>query len=405
MMKDLTRFPFVFFPDKLYQRSQELQALYGDAESPFLEPPLNLLSSLLKRIRKTPYSRMDSLSQQLSTEELDLITKPYPFINLNEPVLVRKITHILLKRYTPDVGRQVWNYYQHDIEHKQVFSLVRYAFQVQEPELRFDEYEPKSWNTLSQAMSQIDPIQHLAQRLVDSKQAIRKTLQSWKIQPKSLLEQTLLYTMMHLGLSNDRWIKRYKERQLIQQMKSLSLDQLKSLIQVYVQSRNAHTFYAEHLMDFFLNQLGDPQKKERNWRFLDVQALGEIKRYYMKTQIKNFFAKDHGSNRFQFWEKYLDQVTIYELHRNPSVLFLSFPNFVVVEFADKGNAAYIYHPDGFEQIVRPRYKKAPKSKKEYFLKELTTHSEEGIPIFINRISHKGSWKKRMSEFVEGCLER
>lgn len=187
-------------------------------------------------------------------------------------------------------------------------------------------------------------------------------------------------------------------------MKLLSQDQLKSLIQVYIQSRRADTFYAEKLMDFFRSQLGDPQRKKKNWKFLSVQALEEIKQYYMKSQIKKFFSKDHNSYRFQFWEKYLDKVSIYELHKKPAVLFLTFPEFVVVEFAEMGNAAYIYHPQGFERIIRPRYKKAPKSKKESYLKELTEYSDEGIPVFINRISHKGSWKKRTSEVIEQYLE-
>lgn len=404
MRTDLNRFPFVFSPQKLNKRSQELQELWGDSESHHLNSESDPLSSLLERIRKTPYSRLDHLSEQLSTGELDLIIEPYPFANRNEPVLVRKISHILTKRYTPEVGRQVWKYYQHDLAHKEVFALVRYAFQVQEPELRFDDYEQKNWNILSQAMNQIDPIHPLAKRLVELRKSVHKTLRAWKIQPESLLEKTLLYTMIHLGLANDSWIKRNKERTLIQQMKRLTQDQLTSLVQVYVQSRKADTFYAEELMNFFRNQLGDPQQKEKNWSFLDGQVLEEVKRYYMKSQIKKFFAKDHNSHRFQFWEKYLDKVIIYELHKKPPVLFLFFPNFVVVEFAGTGNAAYVYDPKGFEKVIRPRYKKAPESKKAFYLKELTTHSEEGIPIFINRLSHKGSWKKRTSEIIEGYLE-
>lgn len=404
MKNELTRFPFIFFPDKLSNQCQELQTLFGEVEYQLHDPQSDHLSFLLERIRKTPNSQLDHLSQQFNQMELDLITRPIPFENRNESMLVQKITHILTKRYTPEIGQQVWKYYQNNPEHKEVLPLLRYAFQIQDLELRFDDYEKKSWKILSQAMNQNDPIHDLANRLVQAKQPL-KILSAWRVQPESLLEQTLLYTMIQIGLANDSWIKHNnREKWLIQQIKLLSMNQLKSLIQVYVQSRKADTFYAKELMNFFRNQLGDPQRKKENWKFLGVQALEEVRQYYMKSQIKKFFAKDHNSHRFQFWEKYLDKVTIYELHKKPSVLFLYFSEFVVVEFAGKGNAAYIYHPQGFDQIVLPRYKKAPQTKKAFCLKELTAYSAEGIPVYINRISHKGSWKKRMSEIIEGYLE-
>lgn len=97
-----------------------------------------------------------------------------------------------------------------------------------------------------------------------------------------------------------------------------------------------------------------------------------------------------------------------ELVQDPMIAFIHFDNFVVVEYGQMG-AAYFYHREGFEKIIRPistsptfRNSRS-RSNKESMLK-VPESSRAGVQLFIEKLGHHGrSWDDKFDSYMRQYL--
>lgn len=399
--------PFAFFPRQLTRERKYIEKKYANYEEYLLkEQSLQRLPQLLKKIRALPMqgSAIEAFAKTLSRFEVRLLTVEYPYTQ-EEADTVQKIHHILKARYTRDVGRIAWKVYQNLIDNKLLVSLLQHAFELENED--FLGLNSTSRDELNEAFQYKEPVSIMGSYLTHSAKKAEKTLNSWKVEPNSLLEETLLYSMLLKGFTHNQIIDRESQKGIIAILRTFTLAQFQECIKVYVESRNDRTFH--HLIvEFAVEKLGDPRENAKPWLFLSEESILDVKRYLNRLQLKKFFARDHNNERFHYWERYMKKMEDPIFLEKPNILIMYFDRFVVVEFADTGNAAYFYYRDGFDELILPRitsrnYRMMNTARKYSMFKD-TRSKANGYPLFINKLSHNVSWKIKFERYMHYYLQ-
>lgn len=183
-----------------------------------------------------------------------------------------------------------------------------------------------------------------------------------------------------------------------------------------------HKSFATNLLNLILNdqRLGDPRvsKMASNWRNMDKEAKENIISWHSKDMIKFFFnalvpPNDENRRRADFWLKYAEKIGrikdfqvavsdadqyIIRKHQgdnidysrveggNSSAFLMVFQGFgmeeyVIIEFSETGNAAYIHKRKNFE--VEGISLRSKWFNLNTFLKRKNN---------VNRIIHNGEWE-------------
>ncbi len=115
----------------------------------------------------------------------------------------------------------------------------------------------------------------------------------------------------------------------------------------------------------------------RAWETWDLtdevrRFLGTLVRF---LRLQEFFWSDN--ERFAFWSRYLDVATDVQVDSSRDAVFLDFGAFGVIEFADVGNAGYVYPADYFQELKA----------KMHWVGSLKNRSRA-----IDRIIHSANWQ-------------
>lgn len=160
------------------------------------------------------------------------------------------------------------------------------------------------------------------------------------------------------------------------------------------------------------NKLGDPFLHERNWLHFNDEERSLVKKLVKKFHLNYFFDvlfenRKDPHNRKKFWDRYVgmaDQVKVFVSQRdlrlhpdlldivrdrgyfivsaNDSCFAMYFKGYVVVEFAEINNAAYIYLLRNFEKLLS----KQQKGNREY-------GDIKDRLLAMERINHTEGWEE------------
>jgi hypothetical protein len=87
------------------------------------------------------------------------------------------------------------------------------------------------------------------------------------------------------------------------------------------------------------------------------EAYAFYRNWLKSLELDTFFDAFPDNDRFAFWESYLPRITAVRGDREYGRLFLDFGNFGVVEFAEVGNAAYVYPPEHFQYYLERNFRR------------------------------------------------
>lgn len=149
--------------------------------------------------------------------------------------------------------------------------------------------------------------------------------------------------------------------------------------------------FDENIMNYIYFSYGRPDDVDLIYTYIWSEILDKAKEKYniwfAQRELNEFFQ---GDERYTFWFEYVKALKAKILAINERQLFLDFGNFVVIEFKDWGNAAYIYD----KNIFRNNFLR--------YLKGEDTYSNaifKNRVIMIDRITHGDFWQVRASKLI------
>lgn len=198
------------------------------------------------------------------------------------------------------------------------------------------------------------------------------------------------------------------EASLIARAESLGESAVDGFIVNYLRRLRPGRHWSPKVVDWAIQSRGRPKADSivgvwRRAEEADPGVMVELLSWLALRTLESFFrsvADPHG--RFEFWKKNFGHILL-EAYRlcGGAAAALVFPGVVVVEFGEKGNAAYVY-PDSELSWVRRSIASEPADVKDRFRLIRTRVGEF-------RIIHKERWqpsaRERMKEAIESQRAR
>ncbi|HPC33224.1 MAG TPA: hypothetical protein PLG94_10610 [Smithellaceae bacterium] len=159
----------------------------------------------------------------------------------------------------------------------------------------------------------------------------------------------------------------------------------------------------EPILNFIATRYGRPansnQIEDAFWRGVDDDVKDEFLKWYITKQIIDFFEGE----RADFWRHFVKTRSVRDVLKilDGKGFMLDFGSFGVIEFKDKGNAAYVYPRDVFRffQSIAVKY-----TIPTYFKNRNTTVKTSFDPYWDGRIIHSGAWQPGARQRIEGIIK-
>lgn len=394
-MSNLRIFPtFHFRPMKLKSTVEQLRVKYQH-EGQVSEMLTSIkLPSLLKRIRRlnNSYEELVDFSRHLSRIDLNILATEFPY-NKEDQETIKKIIFILKERYERVIGRRFWHHYQYDFLDDTILDMVQFSFEKENANfLGLSSTMREDYNQIFATSEPTRVINQMTLTLGNEKKYIKDSLSEWKIEEDSLLAQELTLRIIEQFIDKKWFVKTQGTSFLMEKLEHLDEKRYKVIMNNYLTSFTYETF-DENLLTQLINRLGDPRKNENKWINISENAVQKVKMYLMNLELFDFFDAD--SERFNYWKKYLRYIDNVDLLDKPPVAAMYFGEFVAVEFANKGNAAYFYKQSEFKKQLAH---KLIANMSESQLKDPSAN------FFIHKIDHRGRWQARVDEYMINYLK-
>ncbi|WP_261303990.1 hypothetical protein [Paenibacillus andongensis] len=406
-MENKPYYHYTFAPQKLKEQRTQVEKTFRDVDQAIAKQVSHSkLPRLLEQIRKVPFDSLDSFARELKRMEVLVLLYDYPFPNESHETR-RKINLILSYRYSAQVGKTAWGLFQKDPHEVFLQDLLRLIYNVDQFE--FVVTNEKIRETIRIALlDRAGIVTGLIGSMISSTISTKEQINHLKIQQDVLLEKELLKGIFLKGLAKPSFVQRDGVNYITEKLERFEMDEYKELLTVYVEFRSFKEFeYA--VMNQAIKRLGNPLEKAMQWDFLTPTAMEQIQKWLLQNKLKQFFEQDENNTRFDYWKNYLNQDHILDVDviKEPKAAFIYFNRFVVVEFGIMG-AAYFYHKQGFEEIIKPlsnsyKFRNSGRAKREDMLKRRYTE-ENGIPLFIDKHDHRGNWQPKFTQYMRNYLD-
>ncbi|MCM3170861.1 hypothetical protein [Paenibacillus sp. MER 99-2] len=400
-------YQFSFKPQMLTEERIKMERKYKNKQADIIRQRSRmLLPKLLEVIRVTPMENIVELAQSLKKMEvLMLIYNDYPFPNENQDTR-QKINRILTARYSVEVGKTAWGIFQHQYEETYLMELLRAIYQVDQ--FGFLLLEDKMQHHMENAMYHKSGIvQGIISALLLTGTKTTEAFHALKIEEESKLESTLMRKILEQGLAQDHIINRDGADYIVRLLENYSMDEYKQLIQNYFEPRKYTQFHVA-IVQQAVARLRDPRERVTDWQFLSSEALEEVKRWLIQKKLQILFENDQDNQRLNYWKRFIDYMQDVELIQDPMIAFIYFNEFVVVEYGQMG-AAYFYHREGFDEIIRPistspTFRNSRSSSNKEAMLKIPETTRRGIPLFITKLGHLGrNWDDKFDSYMRQYL--
>ncbi|SDH13680.1 EH signature domain-containing protein [Halanaerobium congolense] len=349
------------------------------------------LEELLKKIREFSLDKIIYLADSLKTEEIIALAIKYSNIPHE---LYKKINNIILHKKDKFIIKILWNNFAEDYTNKDLSSLLGNLL--------------ASFSKLNDQEKVLDTIFKDSSPLIN----MRKYIENNKI--------TLFYFLDKLDLIFENKISkrlaadllskgtkpvflREDKNNLIKVFKELEIKNLKAVVENYLFVFKDKE-YEEELMYIIKDRLGDPREDYSTaWNEIDKKAKEKAAAWFNYKKLKEFFDsittdQEEAQKRFSYWEKQVDIMEKVDYVKKYLQLFLTFDNFVVVEFGDLGNAVYFYKKDFFEQNLA-QYMNKHNAVNNNSLKYTYEARNMGNKN-VYKVNHMSSWQHKADKMIK-----
>ncbi|WP_194840953.1 EH signature domain-containing protein [Filobacillus milosensis] len=382
-------FSFHFKPTKLKEISKKLENQYKGVKSLPDYIIRRDLPLILKEIEELPYDEQEIIkySKTLKRLHLNLLASEYPY-GIEDELLHSKIRLILERRYNSIIGKRFWYHFQIRPKDPFIIALLSKAFKEENEQfLSLSSSVRKMYNEIFQSD---EVIESMSIKLGQEAAGVDQAIKLWKIQEGKELHHLLWNHMIFQFIDNDQFIRTQNQETLKEVLYYYPLKDFKQVMELYLHSFNVDDFH-EFIMQILLHRLGNPAESLSKWDGVSNNAINKVKQWLFQRKLEEFL----DSERFQYWKKYIHLTNNVKTINDPPISAMYFGEFVVVEFANKGNAAYFYETVGFDRTLSKNLKTG--TKVEYL-------KNQYAPYFINKLNHSGGWDWRFDQYMNQYLK-
>ncbi|MGE6204649.1 hypothetical protein [Guptibacillus hwajinpoensis] len=372
-----------FTPEKLVETSNKIKIKYAHMEERQLELlDKTKLPDLLSEIKSLKNQKQIILdyAEKLKSINIRLLAHSYPFHNKEENETIKKISIILEVRYQKSVGSLMWAHFQLFPTDPVIVKLLRVAFSIEgENFLLLGERERSN---IEKAIKEKKIIEELFNEIYSLNDSFDNVLIKHKILRGSRLEKLLWYFAMKEKIHDKRFRLREGIVSIVEKIEGLPSEKYLTVIEKYLLNVAIDDF-EELILEQSIERIGDPREDGVGWDKIHIECSNKVKRWLVTKELKNFFGEDTKYKRFEYWKKHTEKVKDVYFIDEPMLAIIDFEKFVVVEFAETGNAAYFYQAKDFYHSI---YYKAKhwKGSLSQLTKLLKNRKAE---FFINNLVH------------------
>ncbi len=386
----IPRHVFVFKPSRLPAVAEQLKQRLGPGRAALLEQRLDptAVDQLLQRISRIPDAQLPGLAAELLTREIWMLVLALP--RQEDLDLVKRCAEIIRLRWRLAFGSRAWQQANNHPGHPGPLALLRYAL----------EKGQRSWfpgsadrlPIIERALASPDLVPALGAALAQGEEPYVEQARACGVAPESQLWLAVRRACLLKG--EPQAYLREDPSEMAEWLAELREEELVTFADRYLQALT-HDQYQQAVMSHLFQRLGMPVRDSRlnpRWEKVSVSSRSAFQKWWNARELSVFFNTDN--ERHRFWLQYVGQMR--EVYPAPYVeaLIMVFSRIVVVEFAHKGNAAYLYLPRVFLRVFNS-YSQAAQVLRPSRLKLRGFRRD--------RIIHSGSWQWRAKRLLSKYL--
>ncbi|MBM7660386.1 hypothetical protein JOC85_001153 [Bacillus mesophilus] len=397
--------PFIFNSTHLDKESERMMQKYKDYDESTLEGYTSTrLPDLLDEIKSLLYKRdiLDSYAENIKSIDLRLLAYAYPY-EVNERETNKKIFYILKKRYNSFIGRKMWAHFHLLPKDALLHDLLEYAFTNEGNDfLSFQNKYRWEFDTVFKRQKDENVLHGISRYIVNcSSPTIKEAFVYRKIKEDSPLGRKLWALILFYGMGEKRFFEKEKISDIIARLNNLQNNDYNKVMNRYLEAFDVNQLHAE-IMDLVERRIRDPRRNPQGWQSFSSKSVENAKRWFMIKELRQFFSKETKYDRFKYWNKYSHLLVDVKKIHSPPIAIMDFGDFVTVEFAEHGNAAYFYKKQPFFDFMYKRIKTLRIVEND--LKD--PHAN----YYINKLIHRATnynpdaWHMRFNQYMTQYLK-
>ncbi|CCU78669.1 hypothetical protein HSACCH_00808 [Halanaerobium saccharolyticum subsp. saccharolyticum DSM 6643] len=349
------------------------------------------LEELLKKIREFSLDRIIYLADSLKAEEIIALAINYSEIP-NE--LYKKINKIILHKKNKFLIKILWNNFAEDYKNE---DLNRLLGNLLASFSKLNDQEKVLYNIFKDS----SPLINMRKQIENNKITLFDFLEELDLIFENKISKRLAADLF--SKSSKLFFIREEKDNLIKIFKELEINNLKEVVENYLFVFKDKE-YQEELMYKIKDRLGDPREDYSTaWNNIAHKAKEKAAAWFNYKKLKEFFDsittdQEEAQKRFSYWEKHVDIMEKVDYVKKYLQLFLTFDNFVVVEFGDLGNAVYFYKKDFFKENLAQytsKYNAVNNKSLKY-----TYEARNNRNKYVYKVDHRNDWQHKVNRMLK-----
>lgn len=387
---------FVFTPKKLLKVESEIKRVHLKVNESFSSEKVdtNRLRNLLDKIQTLHKEEIPRFSYELTKDELYLLADYMPKNNYD--VDIGKIYEILKIRFRdeflPIIFTSFQNYY-YNVDFNIYFRNFLKLSKAPHKALKL------SIEAVAIFMKWLEE-EDLVDKIVKSYFSLNRDFNSYMkffgfSMNKKLYEDCKKYLFT---CCNKEFYLEADVKELLDIIMEYNQELMIKFVNNYLLKMELDEFQYR-ILDYIYMRYGkvDEERLGYIWDKIHPKAKEKYSIWLAQIQMNEFFQ---GDERYTFWFDYIKELSAKVLVVNDKQLFLDFGKFVVVEFREIGNAAYIYGKDVFDMYFSKYLNKSVIYNNGIFKNGDLMLTDNKI---IHREGNRGVWQYRTNRLVNGLI--
>ncbi|MCK8827935.1 EH signature domain-containing protein [Natroniella acetigena] len=338
----MKKFEFNFTPQELIAVKEEIKRRFPSANQSAQERKNRYqqvnLEEILKEIEQLSDNKLTNYAGGLKNREVYALAYSFNQIPSN---LLKQVKMILTYRFKKSMVKIMWNNFSKRPDNQ----YITYFFKEVIDQIKKIKFTNTPYNLIKGIFSAQEPIGWVIDYIINLNLSYSDWVDYFQLTESSELVQSILADLF--TRANKRIFTQEDAQLIFDLFSSLGTESFRKSAENYLELFKVEEFN-EELMYLFKDRIGDPVEDYfQSWKDISNIASKKARQWFNTKEMEEFFSsidanKEEAQRRFEYWKKYNHSIEKVKYVRNRLQLFLLFNKFAVIEFGEKGNAAYIY---------------------------------------------------------------
>lgn len=385
----LSNFKFIFTPMKILNTAEYIKEKHKKINERYnnLNIDDEYLVKLLKTINEIDKAELPGFSYRLKKHDLYLLANYMPGNKYN--VDLEKIYIILKTRFRDEFIKILFKGFKNHYYNKEFNIYLLRLLNLSENSPEVLNMSKDTLEVIKKWLKQDNPVSAIVHSCLAIKKEFKVFMSAFRLE-----ENTLIYKDCRKYFYRICGKEHYIHgdiNEILEVLKTYTLDEKTGFMNNYLTLLEVDEFQ-DPVLDYIYYSYGEPNESYNNiWQNINHHAVEKYKMWIIQKRMKDFFGEDE---RYVFWYGYIKNLDAKLLHVNERQLFIDFGKFVVIEFRNIGNAAYVYRNNDFDKYFRRLINRG------------TVYSDGNFKyraVALERIIHSGNWQYRTSRLISEVM--